>query len=102
MRLCGTTDPAKLSRPKIARKLREKPELATLIESCRVDDLFGGTIWKVDVARAKNVVLKLARAHLAHELSLPKLGAPEIIEFRPRLPCWRARRPCLKRRPRTE
>ncbi|HEX8342580.1 MAG TPA: hypothetical protein VF624_16885 [Tepidisphaeraceae bacterium] len=81
--ICGTTDPSRLSRPKIARTLTARPAIAALISKCREDDLFGGITWKPDLARVKNVVTKLARAHMAYELSLPKFDAPDIYDVCP-------------------
>jgi hypothetical protein len=79
----GTTDPAQLSRAKIARTLKARPAIAALISKCREDDLFGGITWRPDLARVKNVVLKLARAHVAFELSLPKFDEPDCYDVLP-------------------
>jgi hypothetical protein len=79
----GTTDPQKLRRENIARTLTARPHIVAEIAAGREDDLFGGIRWKPDEARVRNVVLKLARAHMAYELSLPQFGAPDVYWFKP-------------------
>jgi hypothetical protein len=78
----GACDPAGVVRPKIKRTLAERPALAARLAQCRrvVD---GRTIWEPDRNRVRNVLLKLARGHMAYELSLPGFSEPEVVEFMP-------------------
>jgi len=79
----GTTDPQKLRREKVARTLTSRPHIAAEIAAGRKKDLFGGITWKPDHARIRNTILKLGRAHIAYELSLPQFGEPKVCSFQP-------------------
>ena len=81
--ICGTGDPALVSREKIRRVLDENPLLASRIaRSCRTDET-GGLSWETEVDRVQNVILKLARGHAAYEYSEPQLEEPQSISFAP-------------------
>lgn len=81
--ISGTTEPANLSREKIKKILTRKPALATQIGSaCKTNDE-GRLVWEVDMTRASNVVMKLARAHVAYENCDPMLYPPETMLLRP-------------------
>ncbi len=81
--LCGSAEPAQVQRPKIKRILQENPKLTTRLQTSRKTDNGGQVIWEVDRDRVRQVVLKLARGHIAYELSLPKLEEPHLVEFLP-------------------
>ncbi len=81
--LCGTTDPLKLGRSKIARILTENPQLASRIQSARQEDLFGGVSWIVESDRLNQVLVKLARGHTAFASSEPMLEEPSSVSVIP-------------------
>lgn len=83
--ICGTTDPTGIQRPKIKRILGERPALAAKLNQCCTRSENGGLVWQPEFARVRNVVLKLARSHIAYELSLPRFDEPEVIDFVPML-----------------
>ena len=58
-----------MTRPKIARVLRENSALAARISAARSIGENGNVSFAVEMERAKNVVLKLARGHVAYEAS---------------------------------
>lgn len=72
--ISGTTEPARLTRSKIARKLREEPLLADEIARSRRDG--EPPLWQPDNRRVDRVLRKLAQGHAAWELTLPALGEP--------------------------
>lgn len=76
--LHGHVDPDRLFRPKVARILREKPALAARILAARTTD-GERTTFAAEMSRVHVVLLKLARAHAAYELSEPQLGEPTWI-----------------------
>ena len=80
--ISGSTDPNKIQRPKIARRLAKSPKLATLIaKCCRTEN--GQMIWVVDMNRIKNVILKLARGHASFELAEPRNLEPDRFLCKP-------------------
>jgi hypothetical protein len=81
--VCGSAVPNKVSRSKIRRLLTENPALASSLQSSIETDKSGGLTWMVDVERVRNVVLKLARGHIAYELAIPKTHHPDTIGFTP-------------------
>lgn len=81
--ICGSTDPDKIHRPKIKRIIKENPKLAAQIQASRQQDSSGNLIWQPDSKRVENVLLKLARGHMAYELSLSHIEEPEQIVFTP-------------------
>ena len=77
--LCGSVDPAQLKRPKVKRILTEKAMLAQRIAECMTDD--GKQLWwQPESQRVRNVVLKLARGHVALELS-PQHDNPSFLDI---------------------
>ena len=80
---CGTTEPDKVSRPKISRVLAENPNLAAQIASGRTSDPSGSLLWAPAPERVARIVKKLAQGHAAFELSLPVLGDPDEIGWCP-------------------
>jgi len=81
--ITGSVDPNSARREKVKRILTEKPALASLIAASRREDESGNVLWEPDVARVRNVVLKLARGHAAYECSEPQTGEPECLSFIP-------------------
>ena len=69
--LSGTADPNKMKRTKIRRALHRNPRLVQRLEASLNVDENGNLIWAPEYDRARNVVLKLARSHVAYELSFP-------------------------------
>lgn len=79
----GSAQPADVRREKIRRILTENSALASHLADCCKADNAGVLVWQADVDRVRNVVLKLARGHVAYELSEPRLNAPDSIAFQP-------------------
>ncbi|MBV6494948.1 MAG: hypothetical protein DYH05_03930 [Acidobacteria bacterium ACB1] len=77
--ICGTTDPAKVSRTKIAQTLERNARLRREIESGRQENDDGSLMWRFEAERVRNVVLKLARGHVAYELSTERLDEPDYV-----------------------
>jgi hypothetical protein len=81
--ISGTSEPDKVGRKKVANSLRHSPSLAARIQaSCHTDDS-DRLIWKPEDLRVRNVVLKLARGHVAHHYSEPQLDDPVSIAVAP-------------------
>ena len=81
--ICGSTNPDDLSRENIKRTLTDTPALASRLTHCKRLNEAGDLVWDVDVDRVKRVVLKLARGHIAYELSLTRIEEPDIVTFTP-------------------
>jgi hypothetical protein len=81
--LCGSVDPGSVCRSKVKRILTARPDLASLIGSCRREDASGSVWWEVDLDRVRSVVLKLAQGHAAYEGGEPMLGEPRAVFFLP-------------------
>jgi len=76
--VCGSTDPADLSRTKISRALEHSPALVTLIADAETTDDAGQRLWKPDAQRVRNVLEKLARGHAAYELNVLPPDEPSV------------------------
>ena len=81
--VAGSTDLEKVGREKVRRILAKRPHIGSQIEAGRREEVGGRLIWEPDFARVRNVVLKLARGHVAYELGEPQLGEPEHLGFIP-------------------
>lgn len=81
--VCGSTDPANLRRENIRRILSAAPFLGADIQSTMHLDEGGGKVWRPDMDRVRNVVLKLARGHLDYELSIQEPNGPALFEIAP-------------------
>ena len=81
--IAGSTDPEKLNRSKIKASLRHSPALATRIEESKVESESGQLVWVPEADRIKKVILKLARGHVAHQFSEPRLDDPREISVAP-------------------
>lgn len=64
----GSTDPERLKRPSVARKLKNQPGLRNRLEQAR-SSTGGATTFTAETDRVKNVVCKLAQGHVLYELS---------------------------------
>jgi hypothetical protein len=80
--IAGEVNPDVVGRENISRKLRRQPALAARLAAARRLD--GETVvWEAEVARVRNVILKLARGHAAFELNEPQLDDPLSMRFLP-------------------
>lgn len=79
----GTTDYDETFRPKVAKILRARPSIQRRIESSKKTGEQGEIIWKPEIDRVKNVVLKLARGHMVYELGLQHLEDPAVMDVVP-------------------
>jgi hypothetical protein len=79
----GEIDPNRMERQKIANILRKNLRLSEMLRKAKswTDD--GSIQWRADPERVRNVVLKLARGHVAYDLNEPQLGDPIAVSFRP-------------------
>lgn len=78
--VCGSTKASDAHRPNIKQILEDKSALQSRIEGTRKRDKAGSSLWEPESDRVRNVVLKLARGHVAYEL-YPKLDEPSIVGF---------------------
>lgn len=81
--MCGSTDTAALNRKNIQRILTKTPSLAAEIQSTMTISESGDKIWRPDMERVRNVLLKLARGHLHFELSIQERDDPDVLEIVP-------------------
>jgi hypothetical protein len=81
--VCGTTNPADVSRDKICRVLEHTPALASLIAQAEFVDEDGQQLWRPDETRVMDVLVKLARGHAAHELDVLPPDDPIDVRFAP-------------------
>jgi hypothetical protein len=80
--ISGSADPAQVRRTKVAVMLRRNVALRALLEAAQ-SRCEGGTVFSCDSARVERVLLKLARAHAAYELSSLCRGDPTLVSYRP-------------------
>jgi hypothetical protein len=71
----GSADPKAMHRPKVARTLEQKPDLASRILSGRTEGP-SGPIFTPEADRVRNVIVKLARGHAAFEFAATALKEP--------------------------
>lgn len=76
--VCCTTDPQALQRKKISDALMANPRLRHRIDKAQE----GRLNWRPEAASIRNVVLKLARGHVAFELfpAIGEMGFPTLGE----------------------
>lgn len=80
--IAGTTDPDRIDRPRVARILRGSPALRARIESGRREA--GGQVqFAIETDRVRNVLVKLARGHVAFELGQVRREEPATIWWSP-------------------
>lgn len=80
--ISGSADPSKVLRKKVSNALRHSPPLAARIDAAKRSEN-GRLIWKPEDGRVRNVLLKLARGHIAHQFSEPRLDEPESFWVAP-------------------
>lgn len=81
--LAGSAHPNGVQREKIKKTLRRRAKLVSRLDHSREEDLFGLTSFRVDIDRIRNVVLKLARGHVAYELNEPQFHEPSTVSIVP-------------------
>lgn len=81
--LGGSTDPDVVKRPKVRAALLHSPALAARIEAGRNKDASGTIVWRVEEDRMLKVIVKLARGHIAHHYSEPRVDGPVHIVAMP-------------------
>jgi hypothetical protein len=80
--IAGTTDPTQMRRRKVSKALLRKPHLRARLESAKT--LVDGHIhFSAESNRVNNVLLKLARGHVAFELGQLRRDAPSSIWWSP-------------------
>jgi hypothetical protein len=70
------------ARPKIAKILGRKPALESRLTAAR-RETGKGILWKPEDERVRNVIVKLARAHVAYEQNEPQLDEPVNVSVIP-------------------
>lgn len=70
-------------RPKVMETLTARPSIGQRIEHSKRLDENNQTFWVPETERVKEVVLKLARGHIAYELGLQHTEEPELVEITP-------------------
>lgn len=78
----GSIEVARTTRPKIDRILDRQVALESRLRSARFET-DSGIIWKPEEERVSNVMVKLARAHIAYEQNEPKLDDPTSVAIVP-------------------
>jgi hypothetical protein len=77
---CGTSDPDRLRRARIAERLRNSPKLRERIacsaKAFTTRDGQEQTFWYPELARVRAVLVKNARGHVLHELNEMVRGEP--------------------------
>jgi len=81
--LCGTVEATGGHREKVKQSLLRKPKLVNQLRASQRTDGSGGVIWLPDAGRVRNVVGKLARGHIAYELSVAEIEEPVELMFGP-------------------
>ena len=59
------------------------PSLTSRIAQCQRRDQEGKLCWEAEHERVRNVIVKLARGHLAYEFGLPLRGEPDVVSYVP-------------------
>ncbi|MEQ8577424.1 MAG: hypothetical protein RIC57_05515 [Balneola sp.] len=78
----GTTNPEEMRRLKIGKTLSYQSLLRSQIESCK-EEINGEISFTPDETRVKNVILKLAKGHIAYEFSSIRRDKPSYFSFWP-------------------
>lgn len=84
--MAGTTDPEKQVIPSAKRILEKSQPLRAEITRCASYTTIGGEerlVWKPDIERVKNVVIKNARGHAFFEIGEPIMHAPASVGIVP-------------------
>lgn len=80
--IAGDADPSEIQRPKIAALMQHRGSLVAELAAARSVE-GGQTIFEPDDARVRNVILKLARCHVAFELNQPRTDEPDQLWWKP-------------------
>lgn len=78
----GSAIPTPITRPKIARILRNKVPLISRLAGAR-EECADGIYWAPEDKRVRNVISKLARGHVAFEQNEPQLDEPRELSVFP-------------------
>ena len=81
--ISGSTAFEDIGREKIANILKRKPKLVARLKESHQTLLDNNAWFKVEADRISRVVLKLAKGHVAFELSEPQLDDPHSVFFSP-------------------
>ena len=81
--IAGSSAPSDKHRDKVRRTLEQKPALQSLIDAGRSSGARREILWTPDPQRVKNIVLKLARGHVAYEYSETQTEEPEYVRYEP-------------------
>lgn len=81
--LVGSSNIKRIRRNKVKRALSRNPQLAERIRSAAHINENGTLDWLPESNRVRNIVVKLARGHIAYELSLTQLNDPDEVHFFP-------------------
>ena len=79
---CDSVDLEQLTRDKIRKILSEKPKLKNDLVSCRKISFSNEVLWMPDAVRVENVLLKLAKGHVAYEYSEIMVNKPTSLIFK--------------------
>lgn len=99
--LAGNADPTAMRRPKVARMLEAKPELAARILAARTEE-GSGAIFAPEADRVQNVIVKLARGHAAFEFAATALREPSDYAVIPLVALTDAQRNAFEEVPASE
>lgn len=78
-----TTEPSGTLRPKIAKILAARPTILQRILHAKNDSERTKSVWQTEESSVREVVLKLARGHIAYELGLQLIEEPSLFEVNP-------------------
>lgn len=78
----GSVEKARTARLKIARILDRTTSLESRLAVARQETV-DGIVWRPEDGRVRNVIVKLARAHIAYEHNEPQLDDPSSVLFAP-------------------
>ena len=79
----GTTRAEDIRREKVRRILAERPAIAARIVAARVANDDGALAWQVETTRVRDIVLKLARGHVAYQFAEATLADPVHVAILP-------------------
>jgi hypothetical protein len=79
----GSTSPEKQIRTKVARILKDSPALTSRIQASLVPTDSEELVCSPELERFQTIIVKLARGHIAYELSLPILDNPVSVHIEP-------------------
>lgn len=77
--LKGSVDPHELEHARVRDILTRKPNLADRLLDAKHVDENGEITWQPELERVQNVLLKLARGHVAYELNQSRTESPNSV-----------------------